>query len=248
MDEREKLMERYDDAAFALMMDECAENEGAAFLAEFQAAAQAGELPELPEDIDRLCRDAIKREYAGRERKVRFRQFKRAAARVAVAVFAVIGLLGTLVMSVEAIRIPLVGFIVEHFERFTTISPQDTKEKDVVEDPYEALEDILPIGYEEIIRSGNASVTFALYENENGETVSLDIISAGAEMVVDTEDAGYSEINLSGYSAILLEKNGYSVIWADDDSVRYVFYASNLSEKQVIEICGVLALWMQNGG
>ena len=91
MHEREKLLERYDDAAFALMMDECAENEGAAFLAEFQAAAQAGELPELPEDIDRACRDTIKREYAGRERKVRLKQLRRAAAKAAVAVFAAIG-------------------------------------------------------------------------------------------------------------------------------------------------------------
>lgn len=245
MDEREKLQERYDDAAFALMMDECAEADGEAFLAEFRAAAEAGDLPEIPADLDRRFRDTIKREFAARERKVRFRQFKRAAARVAVAVFAVIGVLSTLVMTVDAIRIPVMNFFVEFFDGFAEIGTDYEKENHEV-DPYLLLEGLLPGDYEKVVSDTNTMMSFGLYENDNGDTVSLDIISAGAEINYDTEDAVCSTITLNDYEAMIVEKKGYSVIWADEAGVTYIFYASNISKKDAVEICSTLAVTMKH--
>lgn len=244
MDEREELQERYDDAAFALMMDECAESDGAAFLAEFRAAAAAGALPQVPEDMDRLFRDTIRREYAGRERRVRFRQFKRAAARVAVAMFAAIGILGTLVMSVEALRVPVQNFFINFFEEYVAISTDEEKTsgEDIVnsEDIGACLGNLLPEDYtQEVFPQISAMESFQ-YINGAGDIVSLDIISDGAYMNIDTENAAVNKIDISDYKALLIEKNGLSVIWTDDAKTTYVLYASNIPKEQVIEICWTL--------
>lgn len=242
MDEREKLMERYDDAAFALMMDECAENEGAAFLAEFQAAAAAGELPELPEDIDRSCRDAIKREYAGRERKVRFRQFRRAAARVAVAVFAVIGLLGTLVFSVDAWRIPVLNFIIEKGETYSLIYNQnDSGRGSVSEELTECLLVLLPEGYYLSNQVSDGTMIFYSYQNESGDKVQFLISTMGGTHNIDTEDAACSEIVLNDYKAYFIEKNGYRVIWCNDENILYDIRATGLDKDFFLDLCSKLA-------
>lgn len=242
MDEREKLQERYDDAAFALMMDECAEADGEAFLAEFRAAAEAGDLPEIPADLDRRFRDTIRREFAARERKVRFRQFKRAAARVAVAVFAVIGVLSTLVMTVDAIRIPVMNFFIEYYDGFAEIFVGEKKEIAGEEDVYNLLADFLPEGYtlEEMFE--DADMRFGCYMNDDGNCVTLTIYFPEMQLSVDTENAVCSEIVLCDYKALLIEKNGYSVLWADDGGNQYIFRASALTKEQVVALCVTLAM------
>lgn len=242
MDEREKLQERYDDAAFALMMDECAEADGEAFLAEFRAAAEAGDLPEIPADLDRRFRDTIRREFAARERKVRFRQFKRAAARVAVAVFAVIGILSTLVMTVDAIRIPVMNFFIEYYDGFAEIFTQEKKEEYVGEDVYDLLEDLLPEEYAQFMDNEDEWIRQAAYKNADADMVTLIVTPPGTEKKVDTEGAICSEILLSDHKALLVEKNGYTVIWTDDLGAQYCFRATGLTKQQVMEICATLAM------
>lgn len=236
MDERERLQERYDDAAFALMMDECAEADGEAFLAEFRAAAGAGELPEIPEDLDRCFRDTIRREYAGRERKIRFKQFKRAAARVAVAVFAVIGILSTLVMSVEAFRIPVLNFFMEQHEKYTNLSSDlgmmEGDSKAVVhENSTNPMVGLLPEEYRldtfDDSVEGHLLIT---YLGEEGKYVSYTIYPADNLSSYDTEEAIVEKVTVSGHNGLFVEKNGYRLIWFDEtDNTAHSLSATHLS-------------------
>ena len=247
MHEREKLLERYDDAAFALMMDECAENEGAAFLAEFQAAAQAGDLPELPEDIDRACRDTIKREYAGRERKVRFKQFRRAAAKVAVAVFAAIGILGTLVMSVEAWRIPIMNFLLEDHGIYSLFLPVETTY--APEDMDDPLEYILPEeyvkAYDDVYNDAGGYERFIGYlAGDDSVRISATIYMEGGEYNIDTEDAVVSTVKIKGQNCYFIEKDGCHMIWVDNESKYFFsFYASAFDKEQFMEMADVVVEW-----
>lgn len=236
MNEREKLMERYDDAAFALMMDECAEQEGAAFLAEFQAAAQAGDLPELPEDIDRACRDTIKREYAGRERKVRFRQFRRAAARVAVAVFAVIGILGTLVMSVEAWRNTVLGRFMKETDGGTLITWEEPLQgfRDVSVATFEAM---LPDGYVRVSEAITENVTMVVYADENENLAQLYIVPASGNVTLDTEGAVCTEIVLGDFNALLIEEPPKCmVVWENQEEGVLCTVQGQLPTETILEI------------
>lgn len=241
MDEREKLQERYDDAAFALMMDECAEADGEAFLAEFRAAAEAGELPEIPADMDRLFRDTIKREFAARERKVRVKQFKRAAARVAIAVFAVIGILSTLVMSVDAWRVPIFSFFQRAQDEFTSIrftEPMESTDVPALQNASAALfEGMLPDGYTKVSETITEQMCLVAYQNDDGKIAQICITPAGGEVRLDTEDAIVTEVFLADYKAILMEEEGYCVFWhCEKAGVLYTIQADALTKEEILEI------------
>lgn len=244
MHEREKLLERYDDAAFALMMDECAENEGAAFLAEFQAAAQAGDLPELPEDIDRACRDTIKREYAGRERKVRLKQLRRAAAKAAVAVFAAIGILGTLVMSVEAWRLSFSNLVVSMGEGFVELSPSKDDEIDFEQD---ALAKLLPTSYErlffDVSQSGYITSTYA----SGDHYVDFILCSTNTSAIIDSENASISTVYLLNEECILLESDYRRLIWTNgENNVFMEVRATEFDREDFLELCSSLISIYEN--
>lgn len=237
MDEREKLQERYDDAAFALMMDECAEADGEAFLAEFRAAAEAGNLPEIPADLDRRFRDTIKREFAARERKVRFRQFKRAAARVAVAVFAVIGILSTLIMSVDAWRVPILNYIIEKDGKFFTIdSDQDSKTA------FEEINACMPDGYEVISREENGDMISIAFQNAEGDFALFESIPTEDGFRFDAEDVENRGVTVLGCDGVLIAKNGFRIMWLDGKGATvYSIYATRIGEEELLQIAEIIA-------
>ena len=247
MDDREKLMERYDDAAFALMMDEYAEAEGEAILAEFRAAAEAGELPEMPEELDKACRNTIRREYARRERRVRFKQFRRAAARVAVAVFAVIGILSTLVFSVEAWRVRVTDFFMRQTNRYTEISTEEDAFGEYETNPIDILWGLVPEGYAERERQEDSEMLYVNFVNENGDNIVLDVCAPGFSSRVDTEDTVTYEFMLGDTGVMVIEKHGYSLVWNDGRGYIYIYYTSALSKEEAIEMCAALITVLEDG-
>ena len=260
MDDREKLMERYDDAAFALMMDEYAEAEGEAILAEFRAAAEAGELPEMPEELDKACRNTIRREYARRERRVRLRQLRRAAARVAVAVFAVIGILSTIVMSVEAWREPFFGLIMQDKGNFLQIL-QKTPDNDIQETTDNGVQrnkihiaaetifgKMIPREYGIITDTITENVTILTYGagEEDEYILQLYISPAGGEVQLDTEEAACTMIMLGDYDALLIEEPpGCMVFWENQEYGVYFTVQGTLhdgfTKDMMLEMCEALS-------
>lgn len=236
---KQKLLEQYDDAAFALLMDEYAEEEGARLMAEFEAAQAAGQVPQMPAELNERCRRMIRRDRAKKRGIRAARSFRKVAVKAAVAVLVFIGLITTVVMSVDALRIPVLNFIVEHYEKYISITTSNTYTHDV-EDPCVLLDDLLPTEYVNTIRSIEEGMSFALYQNSNEDIVSLSITMAGTEKIVDSEGAICSEITLANDKALLIENNGYQVIWSDSNAVTYTFRATNLELSEVIKICYTL--------
>lgn len=247
MDDREKLMERYDDAAFALMMDEYAEAEGEALLAEFRAAAEAGELPEFPEELDKACRNTIRKEYARRERRVRFKQFRRAAARVAVAVLAVIGIMSTLVMSVEALRLPFMRFILEDHGEYSLFMPVENPADKV--DPEDPFVSVLPEEYVKIMDDKSEGHFIIAYQC-NDDIAKLSGIyhtTESAEIRIDTEDAVVSTIVVKEQECFLVEKEGYQLTWLDmEKNIFFSFYVSGFDKETFLNQADIIVEWCNN--
>lgn len=239
-----ELLDQYDDVTFALLMDEYAEEEGARLRKEFEEAQAAGEVSDTPDALDEKCLQMIHRDFAKKRGKENVRKIIRMTSKVAVAVMVFLGILTTTVMSVDALRVPVFNFFIEHFDGFAAISTQDNQNTNI-EDPYEVLESLIPSDYKQTQYFENASMSFAEYENATGATISLDVLTDGADMNIDTEGAKYMEAFLSEYRAMLIEKNGYELIWTDETGTTYVFHSSNLSQKQILEICNTLATLLQ---
>ena len=93
MKRRDELIEQYDDAVFALLMDRYAEESGAELLTRFQEASDAGLVPEPEGHFDRRAMDLIGEEFRSRRRRAWLTGLLRGLLRLIFAVFYVLGLL-----------------------------------------------------------------------------------------------------------------------------------------------------------
>lgn len=236
-----ELLDQYDDVTFALLMDEYAEEEGARLRKEFEEAQAAGEVSDTSDALDEKCLQMIHRDFAKKRGKENVRKIIRMTSKVAVAVMVFLGVMTMTVMSVDALRIPVLNFLVEHFEEYVSINTNSNQEMHK-EDPCMMLADLLPDDYAQVDYSSDTDLIYTMYQNKHGETVTLSILSPGMAMDVDTEDAEYSEVNIGDYRAILLNKNGWNMIWSDDSGAIYIFRASALTQSQVLELCTLLAM------
>ena len=239
-----ELLDQYDDVTFALLMDEYAEEEGARLRKEFEEAQAAGEVSDTSDALDEKCLQMIHRDFAKKRGKDNVRKIIRMTSKVAVAVMVFLGVAATTIMSVDALRVPVFNFFIEHFDSFAAISTQDVQDTNI-QNPYEVLESLIPSDYMQTQHFENASMSFVEYENATGATISLDVIIDGADMNIDTEGAKYTEVFLSEYKAKLIEKNGHQLIWTDESGTTYVFHSSILSQKQILEICNTLTALLQ---
>lgn len=243
MDAHEKLMDQYDDAAFALLMDRSAEEEGAELLRAFREASAADALPEYTDGLDQRCRDSIDREFDKQTRRVRFRRFARSAARAAVLVFAMIGLMGTLILSVEAWRAPFLDALIERHEEYSLYlfeKEEETAPGHTVK--VKAFESLIGEDYQLISESITENVTMVVYQNAEGYMAQLYIIPASGEVKIDTEDAIVSDILVDRYEGILLEEDEYQVMWENTaEQQLYTVIADGMSKDTVLEICNILA-------
>lgn len=76
MTRREMLMEQYEDALFALIMDEVAEVEGQKAIEENQRLKESGELV-IPKEVSQRCQRVIARKTAEKDlKRLTFRRIK----------------------------------------------------------------------------------------------------------------------------------------------------------------------------
>lgn len=246
---KQKLLEQYDDAAFALLMDEYAETEGARLMAEFEAAQAAGQVPEMPQELDEQCRRMIRRDRAKKRGIRAARSFRKVAVKAAVAVLVFIGLMTTVVMSVDALRVPVLNYLVKHFEKYSSIDFTDQSDKETLGNGINPLANLIPEGYSEIAYDDHDGLISAMYENEFGNYILLSMVPTSGELWFDTEGATCENVTLGDYSAILIREERLQMIWVDEDmQICFSFVSDGLDEDTFRDICESLASFWKNQG
>lgn len=246
---KQKLLEQYDDAAFALLMDEYAEEEGARLMAEFEAAQAAGQVPEMPQELDEQCRRMIRRDRAKKRGIRAARSFRKVAVKAAVAVLVFIGLMTTVVMSVDALRVPVLNYLVKHFEKYSSIDFTNQSDKETLGNGINPLANLIPEGYSEVAYEDHDGLISAMYENEFGNYILLSMISTTGEFWFDTEGTTCENVMLGDYSAILIREERLQMIWIDEDmQVCFSFVSDGLDEDTFWDICESLASFWKNQG
>lgn len=227
IEKKEDLIEQYEDAAFALMMSNYAEQEGNRLLQEFEEAKARGEVPAVPEELDKKCRQLIHKAYQKERVKARTKKALCFAGKTAAAWFVVIGLCTTLIVSVEALRTPVVNFIIEQHDKFTTItfgkdstspSSQPTTDSHAnffVETPFDG---IVPLEYSLSQYNTRDDGTFiAIYKNENGESVIISSTIGNGAINLDTEDSTANPIDIGHHVGYFVQKGTeLSIVWYEE--------------------------------
>lgn len=242
---REKLLEEYEEITMELLMDEYAEAEGEMLWNEFQAAEEDGEVPDIPDDLDQKCRNVIRSASTKINRRVRFTQGLRALSKVAVFTLVLFGVCSTLVLSVDALRIPVLNFFLRDSDRYTVVALDE--ENQTIQEEFDniknRIEYLIPDGYDLALdeMSDYGSLQLA-YHGSNDEIITLVVAPASGQLVMDTEDAEIKKMEVNELDALFVDKDGLHIVWMNpESSLSYDLFASSLDSALFWKIVYALA-------
>ena len=242
MTRREMLMERYEDALFALLMNEVAEAEGRKALEENQRLCDSGEMV-IPEAVHRRCLRTIARKTAQKD----VRRFGRALSKAAskVAIIALVGMLTftTVFAASDDFRVRTLNFIIATFDDRAEIRlpPEQIDPAHQAHTVPQFSVGWLPEGFALIDAGENQSTVWANYKNdETGASISIfgnDLTAGGVS--VDTEDTQALSVQLHGGNALLIEKNNIiQVRWQYSEKSAWLFSAigQNMNRDTLLKV------------
>lgn len=229
---RQHLVEQYENVAFSLLMDNCASEDGARLLMEFEKAQQSGNLPEIPAELDIKCKELIDRSFSRQERNALLTRIAKSLAKVAVLVLVFLGLSTVTIMSVDALRIPVLNFFLVNYGRYTSIYFDKPESSTSVQDNIvnTILAAPIPAEYQLVIqRTENDGSIFMRYEANEKHYISFLIVPSSGTLDVDTEDADLTEMMINGHKAIYIRNEAHCVIWTEEDTqLVYMVSATGL--------------------
>lgn len=236
------LQEQYEDALFALLMEEQAQENGEKLLEEFQAAQDNGLVPDMPQKLDEKCRNTIRRHFAKKKAAAQIQHFLRTTGKRVALFVAVMYISSALLLSVDAIREPVFNFFIDVHNRYITFNPNPTEAKELLADG-SILSGLVPNDYyvRQFVEKSNGHF-YIDYKNDNGASITFQSHRAEALISFDTEDAVVRKARIAGYEGLLIEKAGYLITWeVPEIQTLYIFTASHLSLDEVWFIAETLA-------
>lgn len=242
---RQQLVEQYEDIALSLLMDDYADEDGARLLQEFEAAAKNGDLPELPDELDEKCRKLIDESFEKRERSNLLTRIGSTVLKAAVYVFVLLGLSTAMVLSVEALRIPVLNFFVQYTDIYTSLSMEepDTDVQVQLDDLERRLQSLISDEYILVARETDKEGYLGLYfQNASGNIIALVANPSVGTINIDTEDSNAIRMELNTYDAVFVEKDGFHIIWYNSDSqMIYDLFADGMEADCFWELAYALA-------
>lgn len=239
MTRQELLVEQYEDALFALIMDKVAEVEGQKAIEENQRLKESGEVV-IPEELNRRCKQTIRCKTAGKHLKRYGKGFGKVLNKVAIVALMALLLFTTAFATSESFRVKTLNFVMEVFDDRTEIKfvPKDAA-ADSTAVP-EITAGWLPEGVE--LTREECSDTKRLYEYANSNEVAyitmnlIEMTSVG--MALDTENAKTLSYQVQGEDAIMVDKgNIKQLVWKlhADENWYCCVITENISEEDMLK-------------
>lgn len=234
MNRRDQLKENYEDALFALLMEEVAEQEGKRLLDENEQLKQDPEAA-IPNEVSLRCHKAIRQSFAKEQRRAAGRFMGRMLSKVSLAAMIGTLLFATAFAAVPEIRIRTLNFLIEISDVSTSLrlvsdesgSSAEYNNAAASATPETLWDYRLPEIPEEFsleYQNESSHTISRWYSNEEGATIIFEIYKADdSGMNVDTENAQVENIQIHGYDGLLIEKeNSIDIIWGDTDMGNFV--------------------------
>lgn len=175
-----------------------------------------------------------------RRRSLFYRATKSVPRRIAVVLIAAV-ITFTMIMSVSAIRTPILNFVIKTYDSFISIfveKDEEIKLPTSIEHMY--LPAFLPEGYIEISSENNEINAKSIWMNKNAIIIlSQNIISVDSKIVIDNQDADYQTTMIDKNEIYYYSKNGfYTMYWSDG---YYIFTLTCPEDINISEIEKIIA-------
>lgn len=212
MTRREQLLEQYEDALFALLMDEVARAEGEKLLAENERLMQDPDA-DIPDDVMRRCRKVINREFSKKNAAAAYKVSMMVFHKIAAFALIAILLFTTAFAASEDLRVNMLNLVIERFERNTDYRVAPTSQLPESDLGFEV--GWVPDGFVLAKWNSNQFIDWATYQASDGSLlgIDLDTITESGVISVDTEDAVIEEIAVNGIvSTLIIKDYSYQVV------------------------------------
>ena len=235
MTRREFLQERYEDALFALLMDDVATTEGEKAIAENENLNNNSNIS-ISADLQQKCRKTINRSFSSKRMHNTSHVFSKVVTRIAV-----IALIGTLLFTTAfaaspSFRAKTLNIMIEVFDEGTAF--RATGEQMDISN-IEITTNWLPDGFSLADELQNTAVIWKQYQSQAGQLLEINArkLSEGDATAFDTEDAKTEGITIHGYTAMKITKNNcVQIIWTQEDlGVVVEIFGENVEDD--ITIC-----------
>ena len=238
----EKLYEQYADAAAALVMDRYL-----AALAEYLAAEDCAPV-EIGAELDAKCRRHIKKGLAKRRRRRFGKRLLRALGIGAGVLLLLLGVFAVLVSTVESVRVPVVNYFIDKRESYLEISGAEQGQRAAQPSASgDVLADLVPPGYElqmfDTAATGDVAI---IYAAPQGGQIAYFASPPSGTVQIDTEDAVTEDVTISGREAMLIEKNGFTVVWFGEDGAVCRLFADALSREEILAMAEAIESKREN--
>lgn len=238
MTSRDKLIENYEDALFALMMDTMAQSEGTRLLQENEAL-QADAGATVPPEIHKHCLKTIRSGLVRRNSVVSFCTTGRLLGRLTAAVFITAALFTAAFASSSSFRTGTLNLLMDIDAELVqwSFETEDDTTLDTV-----SLELLwLPDGYVLEEEANSVFSSTLTYRNSSGGKIRISSLKGShtAMEQTDKEDADYwDECIIHGASAVVIKKGSkISISWFDPNyAVLIDVYSDVLSIEQLKEV------------
>ena len=231
MTRKERLREQYEDALFALIMEEAAEAEGQKALEENRRLRDSGELA-IPDGLLQRCHRAIAKGFAGQELRRVGRGVSRVVTKVALVALVGMLLLTTVFAASEDFRVKTLNLALEIFEDHTeiTLTPDESIIASSVDSVVPQLTaGWVPDGFALVEEGENSAMAWKEFQNEEaGTQISITVFNLRTgRMSVDTEDAEMLPVQINGADAFIIndtEDEIIQIIWQEDAASEWLIY------------------------
>ena len=231
MTRKERLREQYEDALFALIMEEAAEAEGQKALEENRRLRDSGELA-IPDGLLQRCHRAIAKGFAGQELRRVGRGVSRVVTKVALVALVGMLLLTTVFAASEDFRVKTLNLALEIFEDHTeiTLTPDESIIASSVDSVVPQLTaGWVPDGFALVEEGENSAMAWKDFQNEEaGTQISITVFNLRTgRMSVDTEDAEMLPVQINGADAFIIndtEDEIIQIIWQEDAASEWLIY------------------------
>lgn len=241
MTKRDILREQYEDALFALLMDEVAVSEGEKAINENERLKADPNFIIL-EEANKKCERLISTYFRRKTVRAVGRSFSRVVGKVAVVALAAMLLFTTAFAVSPVFRAHTLNLVVETFYDRTNF--QFTEAGPAVKDVNATTEGWIPEGYALESQTEDSMSKRIVYSSETGGELKVSVFHGSGLLSIDTEDAAVKNIYIQEKSAVVSEKNGViQITWADEVANLFVSVQGNaVSEEDLIKFAENLNL------
>lgn len=214
MTKHEKLQEQYEDALFALLMEEFAAEEGKSALEENERLKRDLAF-DVPPDVRQRCLKTIAKTCTKQSLRRTGKSFCKVFTKVAVVATLCMLLFTTAIAVSPTLRANTFNLIISTFEDRTELWLENSTNDS---GPDHVTAGWLPDGYQLIEAENNAFQIRNVYKDQSGNSVFVNVLRNSSNVVgIDTEQADVETVNINGQLTMIIQKDNISqIVWANE--------------------------------